>query len=302
VEAGLEAVRTAALKRGIALDVELGPEPVRVVGDAERLQQVVWNLASNAVKFSQDGASVRVRLDVEPEAARLRVADDGAGISGEFLPHVFDRFRQATAGTTRTHGGLGLGLTIVRHIVEAHGGTVEAASEGAGRGASFTVVLPRARGEEASVVVSEAAASPREDLGTDGATLRGRVVLVVDDEADVRDVLRLVLERHGARVVTAASVAEAVASMDAETPDLVVSDIGMPEADGYALMERLRARPPRRPAAVALTAYASPDDAARALAAGFQAHLAKPIDPRVVVDTLAGLLRGPAREEGGRQR
>jgi len=302
VEAGLDAVRAAALKRQIALAVELGPEPVRVVGDPERLQQVVWNLASNAVKFSNDGGSVRVRLEVEPGAARLRVSDDGIGISAEFLPHVFDRFRQATAGSTRTHGGLGLGLTIVRHIVQAHRGTVEAASEGVERGASFTVVLPRARGEEASAAVSAAVASPREDLGTDGAALRGRVVLVVDDEADVRDVLRLVLERHGARVVTAATVGEAVASMDAAPPDLVVSDIGMPEADGYALMERLRARGDRRPAAaVALTAYASPEDAARALAAGFRAHLAKPVAPRAVVDTLAGLLHSATREEEGRQ-
>jgi len=302
VEAGLDAVRTAALKRGIALAVELGTEPVHVVGDPERLQQVVWNLASNAVKFSQDGGAVRVSLDMEPGAARLRVTDDGVGISAEFLPHVFDRFRQATAGSTRTHGGLGLGLTIVRHIVQAHGGTVEAASEGVGRGASFTVVLPRARGNGAEAAAPPAAASPREDLGTDGSALRGRLVLVVDDEADVRDVLKLVLEGHGARVVTAASVAEAVASMDAEPPDLVVSDIGMPEADGYALIEQLRARAARRPAgAVALTAYASPDDAARALAAGFQAHLAKPIDPRLVVGTLAGLLCGPTAGEPGGQ-
>jgi PAS domain S-box-containing protein len=300
VEAGLEAVGAAALKRGIALEVELGPEPVRVVGDPERLQQVVSNLASNAVKFSQDRGRVRVSLDVEAEAARLRVSDDGLGIGGEFLPHVFDRFRQATAGTTRTHGGLGLGLTIVRHIVQAHGGTVEAASEGVGRGASLTVVLPRVQGDGGESAASPAAASPREEVGTDGSALRGRVVLVVDDEPDVRDVLRLVLERHGTRVVTAASVKEAVASIGAEQPDLVVSDIGMPEADGYALMDQVRVRAGRRrPAgAVALTAYASPDDAARALAAGFQAHLAKPIDPRVVVDTLVGLLRRSTPKDG----
>ena len=301
VEAGLEAVRAGALKRAIALHVERGPEPVRVVGDPERLQQVVWNLASNAVKFSRDAGAVRVSLEVEPEAVRLRVSDEGVGISPEFLPHVFDRFRQAAAGSTRTHGGLGLGLTIVRHIVQAHGGTVEAASEGVGRGASFTVVLPRAQGNGADRAGSPVAASPREDLGTDGSALRGRVVLVVDDEPDVRDVLRLVLERHGARVVTASSVAEAVATIDADPPDLVVSDIGMPEADGYALVEEVRLRGGRRllSGAVALTAYASPEDAARALAAGFQAHLAKPIDPRVVVDTLVGLLRGSPAKGGG---
>jgi len=299
VEAGLDAVRTAALKRRIALAVELGSEPVRVVGDPERLQQVVWNLASNAVKFSTDGGSVRVSLQLEPDAARLRVSDDGVGISAEFLPHVFDRFRQATAGSTRTHGGLGLGLTIVRHIVQAHGGSVEAASEGVGRGASFTVVLPRARGEGPEAAVAASAASTPAGPEGDGAPLAGRLVLVVDDEADVRDVLRLVLERHGARVVTAGSVAEAVASVEAERPDLVVSDIGMPGSDGYALLEQLRSRAwPDGPPAVALTAYASPDDAARALAAGFRAHLAKPVDPRAVLDTIAELLRRTTREGG----
>jgi PAS domain S-box-containing protein len=302
VETGLDAVRAAASKRGIALAVELGPEPVRVVGDPERLHQVVWNLASNAVKFSPDGAAVRMTLEAEPETARLRVSDAGVGISPEFLPHVFERFRQGSAGSTRSHGGLGLGLTIVRHIVQAHGGAVQAESEGIGRGASFTVVLPRALGAEASAALPSPATPARANPGPDNGALLGRSVLVVDDEPDVRDVLRLVLERHGARVATAASVVEALESVDAETPDLVVSDIGMPDADGYALVERLRdLEAGRRPAAVALTAYASPEDAARALAAGFEAHLAKPIDPGLVVDTLAGLLRGLGREDSRRQ-
>jgi PAS domain S-box-containing protein len=297
VEAGLDAVRAPAASRRIAVAVELGPEPVAVVGDAKRLQQVVWNLASNAVKFSNDGGRVRVALEAEAEAVRLRVSDDGAGISAEFLPHVFDRFRQATAGTTRTHGGLGLGLTIVRHIVVAHGGTVEAASGGAGRGAVFTVVLPRARRAAGDDAAPPAAAPGRQETAADGSALAGRVVLVVDDESDVRDVLRALLEPHGARVATAGSVAEALASAEADPPDLVVSDIGMPGADGYGLLERLCARQDGdRPPAVALTAYASHEDAARALAAGFRAHLAKPVDARIVVETLSGLLRGKAGE------
>jgi PAS domain S-box-containing protein len=298
VEAGLEGARAAAAKRRIALAVELGDAPVAVVGDPARLQQVVWNLASNAVKFSDDGGTVRVALDVEGDLARLCVSDDGIGISEDFLPHVFQGFRQATGGSTRTHGGLGLGLTIARHIVQAHGGTVVAQSGGVGRGATFTVAFPRARGaaQEGSALAAEAPGSG-ERIG-DGSALLGRVVLVVDDECDVRDVLQHVLERSGARVVSAGTVAEALAAAEADPPDLVVSDIGMPGADGYALLEQLRARPGLgRPAAVALSAYASHEDAARSLAAGFRAHLAKPVDAQVVVETLAGLLRAPAASE-----
>jgi PAS domain S-box-containing protein len=300
VEAALEAVRAAAEKRRVTLSVELGPEPVRVVGDPERLQQVLWNLVSNAVKFSREGGSVRVRLDLEADAACLSVGDDGVGISPEFLPHVFDRFQQATSGSTRTHGGLGLGLTIVRHIVEAHGGIAEAASDGVGRGASFTVLLPRARGskqQEESVSV----ASPREGPEAHPVALAGRTLLVVDDEPDVREVLRLVLERQGARVVTAGSVGEAAAALEADHPDLVISDIGMPGADGYALMDCLRWRTAEgRPVpAVALTAYAAPEDAARIRASGFRAHLAKPIDPHLVVETIVRVLgRDPEKSDG----
>jgi len=300
VEAALDAVRTAAEKRRVTLTVELGPEPVRVVGDPERLQQVVWNLASNAVKFSPEGGCVRVHLELGADAARLRVCDDGVGITPEFLPHVFDRFQQATSGSTRTHGGLGLGLTIVRHIVRAHGGTAEAASDGVGRGACFTVGLPRAREPEHEETTS--AVPPRGTPEAHGSALLGQTVLVVDDEPDVREVLRLVLERQGARVATAGSVGEAVLSFEAERPDLVVSDIGMPGADGYALMDRLRSRTAEgRPVpAVALTAYASPEDAARVRASGFRAHLAKPVDPRLVVETLARLL-GEAAGKGDGQ-
>jgi PAS domain S-box-containing protein len=299
VEAALDAVQAAAEKRKVKVEVHLGPTAVRVVGDPERLQQVVWNLAANAVKFSSEGGSVQVRLDLEADAACLCVRDNGVGISPEFLPHVFDRFQQATSGSTRTHGGLGLGLTIVRHIARAHGGIAEAASDGVGRGACFTVTLPRAR--DTQVEETTLTTPTRGEVEGRGEVLGGQLVLVVDDEPDVREVLRLVLERQGARVVTAGSVAEATVAYEAECPNLVVSDIGMPGADGYALMDRLRSRTAEgRPvSAVALTAYATPEDAARVRASGFRAHLAKPVDPRLVVETLVGLLSRNAGEAEG---
>jgi PAS domain S-box-containing protein len=287
VEAGLEAVRTAASQRAVALSVELGDEPLLVIGDQERLQQVVWNLATNAVKFSAKGGGVRVRVERSDGEVRLRVCDDGVGISAEFLPHVFDRFQQATSGSTRTHGGLGLGLTIVRHIVEAHGGSVAAESEGLDRGACFSVLLPRA--SDAAETPRSAAAAPAGAAG-ERFVLADRTILVVDDEADVRDVLRVVLEEHGARVMSAGSVDEALACYEARRPDLVLSDIGMPGLDGYALAERLRLREKGSVPAIALTAYASRGDAARTRAAGFRLHLAKPVDAALVVHSVAGVL------------
>jgi PAS domain S-box-containing protein len=287
VEAGIETVRAVAAQRGIQLSLDLGQEPLYVVGDQERLQQVVWNLATNAVKFSSRGGSVRVTLERGGDAALLRVCDDGIGISAEFLPHVFDRFLQASAGTTRSHGGLGLGLTIVRHIVEAHGGSVIAESEGLERGACFSVLLPCA-GSELAVL------ERRGEQGAPGAdqhaALAGRTVLIVDDEADVRDVLRAALEEHGARVVTAGSAAEAVMRYESEKPDVLVSDIGMPGSDGYMLAERLRLGSPGAAPAIALTAYASHEDAMRAVEVGFKLHLAKPVDAALVVRSVAGVL------------
>jgi signal transduction histidine kinase len=292
VEAGLEPVRPAAEASGVRIQVALGGEPVPVIGDSQRLQQVVWNLVSNAVKFTPDGGVVDVQLGRVENRAQLRVRDTGIGIGPDFLPHVFDRFRQATTGTTRAHGGLGLGLTIVRHLVEAHRGSVAAESEGIGLGACFTVVLPCTTDESAE---EEQAAEDRfAGVSQEGSRLSGLKVLVVDDEEDVREMLRVTLEREGARVATAGSVSEAFAAFEEERPDVVVSDIAMPVADGYALMKSLRTRSPEEGGAVpalALTAYASPEDAARSRAAGFQVHLAKPIDPGRVVETIAGLGR-----------
>ena len=293
VEKGLDAVRPAADRRRIHLAVDLGPGPVSVLADPERLQQVVWNLAANAVKFSSEGGTVHVRVEADGEAARLSVRDEGVGISPDFLPHAFEHFKQASEGSTRTHGGLGLGLAIVSHIVQAHGGSVAAESGGVGKGATFTVVLPRVVEVELPPSVSDEPATP-----AFGSTLLGgRKLLVVDDEADVRDVLSHVLGRYGARVTTAASVAEALAHFDADSPDMVVSDIGMAGEDGYALLERVRAlrtRDGRPVPVVAVTAYATPVDAARIRESGFRAHLVKPVDPRIVVETVVAALLGEA--------
>ena len=293
VEKGLDAVRPAADRRKIHLAVDLGPGPVSVLADPERLQQVVWNLAANAVKFSSEGGTVHVRVEADGEVARLSVRDEGVGISPDFLPHAFEHFKQASEGSTRTHGGLGLGLAIVSHIVQAHGGSVAAESGGVGKGATFTVVLPRVVEVELPPSVSDEPATP-----AFGSTLLGgRKLLVVDDEADVRDVLSHVLGRYGARVTTAASVAEALAHFDADSPDMVVSDIGMAGEDGYALLERVRAlrtRDGRPVPVVAVTAYATPVDAARIRESGFRAHLVKPVDPRIVVETVVAALLGEA--------
>jgi hypothetical protein len=300
VERGLDAVRGTAQKRGVALRLDLGPEPVPVLADPERLQQVVWNLAANAVKFSAEGGAVALTVEADDETARLRVCDDGIGMSAEFLPHAFEHFQQASSGSTRTHGGLGLGLAIVSHIVQAHGGSVSAESGGIGRGATFTVSLPLA--------VPEGAVAPRGEPDDSAPPagprlLQGRRLLVVDDEADVRDLLARVLELAGAQVLRAASVREALERIDGEPPDLVVSDIGMAGEDGYALVERVRGflnREGRPVPVVAVTAYATAQDAERVRAAGFSAHLAKPVDPRTVVSTLVEALESESAPPRGR--
>src|SRR5262245_16157945 len=296
VEKGLDAVRPAADRRQIHLAVDLGPGPVSVLADPERLQQVIWNLAANAVKFSSEAGTVHVRVEADGETARLSVRDEGLGISADFLPHAFEHFKQASQGSTRTHGGLGLGLAIVSHIVHAHGGSVAAESGGVGKGATFTVVLPRVMEVELPM---PAGVDERATPAIGSTLLGGRRLLVVDDEADVRDVLSHVLGRHGARVTTASSVAEALAHFDSDSPDMVVSDIGMAGDDGYALLERVRAlrnRDGRPVPVVAVTAYATTVDADRIRESGFRAHLVKPVDPRLVVETVVSALLGDGRD------
>jgi PAS domain S-box-containing protein len=290
VEAGLDAVRPSAEAKEIQFDVQLDPIDCKVLGDPDRLQQVVWNLASNAVKFTPKGGRVEVRLNRLDSQVQLSVRDNGKGISADFLPYVFDRFRQADSTSTRKYGGLGLGLAIVRHLVELHGGTVHAESPGPDQGATFTVRLPLME-ERADPARSRSAA----DAGhAGGVRLDGVKVLVVDDELDMRDFLSVSLRQYGADVTALASVGEAVEALEREKPDVLVSDIGMPGEDGYALIRKVRALGPERggqvPAA-ALTGFAQGDDTTRVLSAGYQVHLPKPVEPSQlaqVVGTLAG--------------
>jgi CheY-like chemotaxis protein len=280
-------VRPLAAAKHLHLNLALVGGGVQVMGDPGRLQQVAWNLVANAVKFTPEGGHVDVALSLEQEQVRLSVSDSGIGISPDFLPHIFDRFRQAETGASRAHGGLGLGLTIVRHLVEAHGGTVQASSAGLGLGARFVVSLPASRRLLPSKAVGEAAGAnaPREAA----RVLLGLDLLLVDDDPEVCELLGLALRQHGAAVRWASSAAEALARLDATLPDVIVSDIGMPGTDGYALLEQVRRREPERGGsvpAIALTAYASADEVARARAAGFQMHLAKPVDPERVLQAV----------------
>jgi CheY-like chemotaxis protein/anti-sigma regulatory factor (Ser/Thr protein kinase) len=271
------------------------------MGDAQRLQQVVWNLLSNAVKFTPRGGRVLVLVERLDASIELTVADNGRGIDLDFQPHVFERFRQADGATTRTHGGLGLGLSIVRQLVELHGGTVSVYSEGDGHGASFTVRLPlAAAGPRAP---SPARPPPPSRLGPGfpiPPELAGLRILIVDDEADTREMLRTLIEQCGARVNLASSVAEGLQQCESWRPDLLISDIGMPDQDGYSLIAGVRARSPESGgdvAAVALTAYARTEDRTRALLAGFNNHVAKPVEPLELLAVIASLSRRTARRE-----
>jgi PAS domain S-box-containing protein len=292
VEEGLDSARAAAGEKGIQISVSAPAEAMHVLGDPERLRQVISNLASNAVKFTPEGGSVDVRLSPRERLVCVSIADTGVGIAAEFLPHVFERFRQADGGTTRGHGGLGLGLAIVRHIVEAHGGNVRAESPGVGQGALFEVTLPARAASPVPQGVATPSSGP-ESVTVAPVSLDQLTLLVVDDDLEIRELLRVALVQRGAVVILAASVAEGLAALEQSRPDVIVCDIGMPGSDGYAFMKRLRSRPGPHGTvpAIALTAYASRDDAARALRAGFQVHLAKPVDPNLLARSIASLAR-----------
>jgi signal transduction histidine kinase len=291
IEAVLDSVRPAADAKGIRLQTALDPLASPVLGDADRLQQVIWNLLSNAIKFTPREGAVEVRLRQTAANAEVRVSDSGVGIRPDFLPYVFDRFRQAESSITRSHGGLGLGLSIVRHLVELHGGTVEVQSEGEGKGAAFTVLLPvrSSLSEEIlPLVASERQAGP----WGNPALLAGLRVLVVEDEADTRELLVTALEQCGAQVTAVPSAAAALEQLDSGPADVLVSDLGMPDEDGYSLIRKVRARAPGQGGSVpaaALTAYARAEDRSRVLASGFQMHLPKPIDPGDLVNMVASL-------------
>jgi CheY-like chemotaxis protein len=290
VEAAVDSIRPGAAAAGVAIEVVLEDAVPLVVADQARLQQVVWNLLTNAVKFSPRGGTVTVRLGAEDGCARIAVRDTGIGIKPEFLPHVFDRFRQADGSTTRRFGGLGLGLAIVRNLVELHGGTITAESEGEGRGACFTVRLPPqapAGGAQGDMAPGAAAGS---------IDLSGMKVLVVDDEPDVLELLTRVLNDANALVLSAPNAEAALRMLQQERPHLLVSDIGMPDTDGYELVDRLRRLGPEQGGAVpaiALTAFARPEDRQRALGAGFALHLTKPIEPAALLASIARLARLP---------
>jgi signal transduction histidine kinase/CheY-like chemotaxis protein len=295
VEAALDSMRQAAAAKSIRLGAEYDDETDLVTGDPDRLQQVIWNLLSNAIKFTPKGGRVCVRVARSGSDVRVRVSDTGQGIAPEFLPYVFERFRQQDGSTTREHGGLGLGVAIVRHLVEQHGGRVSAESAGETRGSTFTINLPIAAVRAPLPGGREEAGPPPSQTPTeDGpATLGGVRVLLVDDQPDARELLGMVLGWAGASVSAASSAAEALELLRTGEVDVLVSDIGMPAADGYTLIGRVRELKDGRARltpAVALTAYASEEDRRRSLAAGFDAHLPKPVEPAELISVIAGLV------------
>ena len=292
IHAAIDAVHPAADAKQIQIRSILNPAGGVILGDADRLQQVVWNLLSNAIKFTPKGGQVEVHLEQAGTDLELCIRDNGIGISPEFLPHVFDRFRQEDSSSTRSYSGLGLGLAIVRQLVEMHGGTVWAESQGQGQGATFTVQLPIMAVQPPLVDAAPGTAQSQIDL--DEGILRGIKVLVVDDEADVRELVSIALEAYGAAVTTARSTAEALALFDRVQPDVLVSDIGMPEENGYVLIRRLRDLEAERGSqipAIALTAYAQEEDRRQVFRAGFQAHLAKPIEPDALIVAIGSLVQ-----------
>ena len=290
VDGAIDAVRAAADAKDITLELELERDLGPVRGDRNRLQQIVWNLVSNAIKFTPSGGSVNVRLARDAQDGMITVRDTGIGIRAEFLPHIFERFRQGDSTSTRIHGGLGLGLAIVRHLVDLHGGTVAARSAGEGRGATFTVRLPLSpTGVEAGDVAWLSNLGRRA-----GLSLGGIHILVVEDEPDTRESVALSLELCGGRVTAVASAAAALEVLDRDLPDVMLCDIGMPGVDGYALIREVRARGADdggRIPAVALTAYARDEDRSRALEAGFQTHVPKPVEPTELAAVVANLCR-----------
>ena len=300
VSDAVNTVRPAADAKNITIETSFNAEAGPVLGDANRLQQVVWNLLSNAVKFTPKYGRIEVALQRVNSEVQVSVGDSGEGISSEFLPYVFDRFSQGDGKSTRSHSGLGLGLAIVRQLVELHGGTVKAHSDGPGRGATFKLLLPilsinRVPGKSASGDLTLTRAFVTDGLSIEcPPRLDGVRVLVVDDDSDTRQMLKAVLSECQADVITAASAAEAIREIEQRKPDVLVSDLGMPEQDGYELIKHVRetesADSVRIPA-LALTAYAKAEDRVRALAGGYQVHLAKPVEPAefvLVVANLAG--------------
>ncbi|MBD1915696.1 response regulator [Phormidium sp. FACHB-322] len=283
VESAIETIKTSAAAKSIAIQLDLAPT-IQVAGDVARLQQIVGNLLSNAIKFTPSEGQVTVTLQSVDDQAEINVSDTGIGISAEFLPHLFESFRQEDISITRKHGGLGLGLAIVRQLVDIHGGTITAHSLGEGQGATFCVRIPQLSVEAST---DPAAALPHPTLD-----LSGIRVFSVDDSADTREFLTVLLEQYGANVITAGSATEALAALKTLHPDVLISDIGMPEMDGYKLIRQVRALPPEQGGdipAIALTAYARDEDRQQCLASGYQRHLSKPLDLEKLVQAVVEL-------------
>jgi len=303
VELALDAVRPAAEAKDIKLHTELDPTIGTIPGDPDRIQQIIWNLLSNAIKFTPSGGRVDLEVKRGPAYIEYKVTDTGQGISREFLPFVFERFRQADATVARAHGGLGLGLAIVRHLAELHGGTVRAASEGTGKGACFSVRLPIQIAISVAARADNVRSEPQDvyELGFECppsiASLR---ILIVDDEADSLDLMKTVLTHCDAQVTTARSAAEAFAVVNSNPPEVLISDIEMPHEDGYSLISRIRALPREdchKLIAIALTAHANEKDKTRALTAGFDVHVGKPVEPVELVGAISSLIRSHAATE-----
>jgi CheY-like chemotaxis protein len=304
VRATLDSMRVTVAARQIRIESHLHDGPLVVMGDSGRLQQIVSNLLSNALKFTPPDGTVSICTRVESEFVCCEIGDNGEGISSEFLPHIFEKFRQADGGSARRYAGLGLGLAITKQLVESHGGNITVESEGRGKGAKFTVRIPRLRAEKQEGAQDVTDLAERRYAGRAGAKpLSGLRILAVDDETDSREYLERLLAEQGAEIVSVSSAAEAIDELSPDTGrfNLLVSDIGMPGSSGYDLIETIRTRlhvDARNLPAVALTAFSRPQDEARALDKGFQKHLAKPVQ----VGRLIGAIRQLTGRNEGRQR
>jgi CheY-like chemotaxis protein/anti-sigma regulatory factor (Ser/Thr protein kinase) len=292
IEAAVETVLPAASAKDVGIQVVIDPASRSMVGDPTRLQQAIWNLLSNAVKFTPAGGRIDVGARIEKGEIELAVTDSGIGIDATFLPHAFDRFRQADASSTHAQSGLGLGLAIVRHIVELHGGTVRAESEGRDAGTRFVIRLPRKPAPRIARDARKPSVAAAATATTDVPRLDGLRILIVDDNRESREVMLETLRGYGASLRAATSASSAVDVLSEFTPDLVLTDIAIPDRDGYAVLNEVRAletRLGRHVPVAAVTAHAHTEDRERAMAAGFDEYLAKPIDPEALALTVAGL-------------
>ena len=291
VQAALDVIEPGAAAKQVSVQVRFEERPIPVNADADRLQQAIWNVLSNALKFTDAGGTIKVALTSDVSTATVAVSDTGQGIAPDFLPYVFDRFRQADGSTSRRHGGLGLGLALTRQIVELHGGSISADSNGTGKGAEFSIRLPVAD------ALAQVAATVKTKLNE--SALGGITVLIVDDSADSREMFEVALRAYGATVVSLDSADTALAALlsGEVRADILLSDIGLPGSDGYDLIRSIRSLPPPLASlpAIAITAYADPEDRIQALSAGYQLHLAKPTDPSIVADSILGLIRAAGR-------